>query len=189
MLLAQRSGAPVFAGADRYRAGLLAEQDKPSTRRSLCICWTMGFSIWQLARNVDIVLLTKEDMEDTLLPAGNLREPLAAMAEADVVVVREEEAEALTRTSCRRCVRRAMALTVWVIRRTLSLGEWGRSRCRRLPLAFCGIARPENFSTMLKGAGYEPLETVAFPDHHAYDERGYGSAAGAGADSVVRMGL
>src|ERR1700758_3712597 len=28
VLMAQRAGVPVFAGADRYRAGLLAEQDK-----------------------------------------------------------------------------------------------------------------------------------------------------------------
>ena len=52
-----------------------------------------GFQHRQLARDVDIVLLTQEDVEDTLLPAGNLREPLAALAEADVVVLREEEAE------------------------------------------------------------------------------------------------
>ena len=37
------------------------------------------------------MLLTKEDMEDALLPAGNLRESLAALQEADVIVLREEE--------------------------------------------------------------------------------------------------
>ena len=54
-----------------------------------------GFQHRQLARDVDIVLLTQADVEDTLLPAGNLREPLAALAEADVVVLREEEADSL----------------------------------------------------------------------------------------------
>ena len=39
-----------------------------------------------------------------------------------------------------------------------------------MPLAFCGIARPESFTKMLTDAGYEPVETMIFPDHHAYDE-------------------
>ena len=40
-----------------------------------------------------------------------------------------------------------------------------------MPLAFCGIARPENLTKMLTGSRYEPLETMAFADHHPYDER------------------
>ena len=32
VLLAQRSGVPVFAGADRYRAGMMAEQDRRGDR-------------------------------------------------------------------------------------------------------------------------------------------------------------
>ena len=55
----------------------------------------MGFSTGSWRRDVDIVLLTQADVEDTLLPAGNLREPLSALAEADIVVLREEEAASL----------------------------------------------------------------------------------------------
>ena len=42
MLLAQRSGAPVFAGRPVW-AGLLAEQDK-ADEKIACICWMMGFN-------------------------------------------------------------------------------------------------------------------------------------------------
>ena len=56
-----------------------------------------GFQHRRLAREVDIVLLTLADVNDTLLPAGNLREPLSAIAGANVVVLREEEAGALRR--------------------------------------------------------------------------------------------
>jgi tetraacyldisaccharide 4'-kinase len=38
------------------------------------------------------------------------------------------------------------------------------------PLAFCGIARPENFSKMLAAQGYQPTDIIAFPDHHAYND-------------------
>jgi tetraacyldisaccharide 4'-kinase len=168
VLLAQRSGVPVFVGADRYQAGVMAEQGEPSEKLVVHLL-DDGFQHRQLARDVDIVLLTQADVEDTLLPAGNLREPLSAIAEADVVVLREEEA-----TSLRGVVaglsgdKRAPA--IWVVRRSLSLGEGGEVALPTKPLAFCGIARPENFTWMLAGQGYEPMDTMIFPDHHAYDD-------------------
>ena len=168
VLLAQRSGAPVFAGADRYRAGLLAEQDRADEKIAVHLL-DDGFQHMKLARNVDIVLLTKEDVGDSLLPGGNLRESIEAMAEADVVVVREDEAEAL-KDVMQGLREESDGLTMWVIRRTLNLGELGEP-LPTLPLAFCGIARPESFTKMLTGSRSEPLETKTFPDHHPYDER------------------
>jgi tetraacyldisaccharide 4'-kinase len=57
-----------------------------------------------------------------------------------------------------------------VIRRSLSLGEAGEVALPTKPLAFCGIARPGNFTKMLAAQGYEPMDTMIFPDHHAYDD-------------------
>lgn len=144
VLLAQRSGVPVFVGADRYRAGVLAEQSEP-TEKTMVHLLDDGFQHRQLARDVDIVLLTKEDVEDRLLPAGNLREPLSTIVKADVVVLREEEAESL-RGVVEELTRDTSGPAVWVIRRTLSLGEGGEVALPTMPLAFCGIARPESFS-------------------------------------------
>jgi tetraacyldisaccharide 4'-kinase len=169
VLLAQRSGVPVFVGADRYQAGLVAEQSEPSEERLVVNLLDDGFQHRQLARDFDIVLLTKEDVEDWLLPAGNLREPLSALGEANVIVLREEEAAGL-REFVSKLKGSKGAPVVWVIRRTLSLGEGGEVALPTMPLAFCAIARPENFTKMLMGDGYEPTETVNFPDHHAYDD-------------------
>jgi len=36
------------------------------------------------------------------------------------------------------------------------------------PVAFCGIARPSGFWTMLAQAGCKVVAEVAFNDHHAY---------------------
>jgi tetraacyldisaccharide 4'-kinase len=169
VLLAQRSGVPVFVGEDRYIAGVMAEQGEPSERQVVFLL-DDGFQHRQLARDFDIVLLTKEDVEDRLLPAGNLREPLAALAEADVVVLREEEAESLRGVVAGlRGVKDEPA--VWVVRRQLSLGEGGDVALPTMPFAFCGIARPESFVAMLAAQGYEPVEAMFFPDHHAYDEQ------------------
>lgn len=168
VLLAQRSGAPVFAGADRYRAGLLAEQDRHDEKIVVHLL-DDGFQHLRLARDVNIVLLTREDVEDTLLPAGNLREPIAAVSKADVVVVREDEEAGLNQT-LEELRGLGDGFAVWVIQRSLNLGEIGEP-LPTLPLAFCGIARPENFTKMLTYSRYEPAETVAFADHHAYGER------------------
>ncbi len=168
VLLAQRSGVPVFAGADRYEAGVMAEQGELSEKLIVHLL-DDGFQHRKLARDVDIVLLTQADVEDTLLPAGNLREPLSAIAEADVVVLREEEAASL-RSVVSGLSGDKKVPAIWVIRRSLSLGEGGGVALPTKPLAFCGIARPENFTKMLAAQGYEPMDTVIFPDHHAYDD-------------------
>ena len=168
VLLAQRSGVPVFVGADRYQAGVMAEQVEPSEKLVVHLL-DDGFQHRKLARDVDIVLLTQADVEDTLLPAGNLREPLSAIADADVVVLREEEATSL-RSVVAGLSGQKRAPAIWVIRRSLSLGEAGEVALPTKPLAFCGIARPESFTRMLAAQGYEPMDTVIFPDHHAYDD-------------------
>lgn len=168
VLLAQRSGSPVFAGVDRYRAGLLAEQDKRGDRVGVHLL-DDGFQHLKLARSVDIVLLTLEDVDDSLLPAGNLREPIAAVSEADVVIVREDEASRM-KGVLEALQEKGDGFSVWMIRRSLGLTE-NDEKLPTLPLAFCGIARPDNFTRMLTGSRYEPLETVTFPDHHPYGER------------------
>ncbi len=168
VLLAQRSGVSVFAGANRYRAGLLAEQDE-ELEKSVVHILDDGFQHRQLARDIDIVLLTQEDVEDKLLPAGNLREPLSALREADVIVLREEEAETLRGFVQSLGAKKSPA--IWTIRRRLSLGGAGEVSLPTLPLAFCGIARPDNFISMLNAEGCMPVEHVYFPDHHRYEDR------------------
>jgi len=165
VLLAQRSGVPVYVGADRYEAGVMAEQSGHSEKMVVHLL-DDGFQHRRLARDVDIVLLTQADVEDTLLPAGNLREPLAALAEADVLVLREEEADSLSGV----VAGLSRQPVIWVIRRTLSLGEGGEVALPSRPFAFCGIARPESFTKMLAAQGYEAMDTMIFPDHHAYGD-------------------
>ena len=161
-----RAGFRVFVGADRWRAGEFAEsrdslsQTRDRRRPELKLhVLDDGFQHRRLRRALDVVLLTAEDVEDRLLPAGNLREPLASLARAGVVVLRAEEAERL-----RPVVARSTQAEVWVIRRELILPE---RRVRR-PVVFCGIARPEGFLRMLEEAGCETMGHVVFRDHQRY---------------------
>lgn len=185
MLLARRSGVPVFVGADRYEAGLLAEQEDAGDKVAVHVL-DDGFQHWRLGRDVDVVLVTEQDVKDILLPAGNMREALGALRYADVIVLREEELEA-TRSLVDRFRRKERAPLVWVVRRTISF-ETGTQVPER-PLVFCGIARPEGFVTMLQGVGVAVGETVFFADHAEYGDAAIArlveAAKACGADGFV----
>jgi tetraacyldisaccharide 4'-kinase len=149
-----QAGLTVYVGADRHAAGRLAEANGNPQVHLL----DDGFQHRKLARDLDIVLLTRSDVEDRLLPAGNLREPLSALRRAQVIVLREDEADELRPLATR------YGAEVWVIRRRLLLPATMPAR----PLAFCGIARPEGFFADLAEAGCRPAGALAFNDHHAY---------------------
>ena len=176
VLMAQRTGletdAAVFVGADRYAAGLLAEHE-PIEGKVLVHVLDDGFQHRKLGRDVDVVLVTRQDLEDTLLPAGNLRESLEALRYADVIVVREEESawveEVVGRLMAKEGLPGGEAAEIWRIRRRLSFGEGGGVRLER-PVVFSGIARPEGLVQMLAGEGWVAAERVVFADHHAYVE-------------------
>jgi len=186
MLLAQKSGAPVYVGADRYKAGLMAEGE-PSERRVVHLL-DDGFQHRRLSRDLDIVLLTRSDLTDMLLPAGDLREPLSTLAKADVIVLREEEAEAL-HGFVSGLVRESEPQPIWQIRRRLKLPTSGGGKLPGRVMAFCGIARPEGFFGMLEAEAWSVAGTVVFGDHHRYEEGSISKlierAVEVGADSFV----
>jgi tetraacyldisaccharide 4'-kinase len=163
VLIAERAGVPVFVGASRYAAGTMAEA---ASGRGLHLL-DDGFQHRQLARAVDVVPVTAEDLEDALIPAGNLRESLTALARADVVIVREDEVEDVAKRVWPMLREGAQ---MWVVRRKLQfpapLFVFGAGL---KPIAFCALARPENFAAMVAEAGCGIVETVAFEDHHRYN--------------------
>jgi tetraacyldisaccharide 4'-kinase len=161
-----RAGLNVFVGANRHAAGQLAERTQtgaahlPAVHLPAVHLLDDGFQHRQLARQLDLVLLTAHDVADTLLPAGNLREPLSSLRRAHIVLLREDEAEPL-----RPIVQKHTTAEIWLIRRDLVIqNQYTR------PFVFCGIARPENFLAMLTAAGHPPLGHLFFPDHHPYTD-------------------
>jgi tetraacyldisaccharide 4'-kinase len=165
VLIARRTDVPVWVGADRFIAGELAEKDAAEDTRGLHLL-DDGFQHRQLARAFDVVLVTAEDLDDKLLPEGNLRERFTALQRADAVVVRAEEVEGVSKRVWP-LVREGAQ--IWTVQRKLRfpapLFVFGAGL---RPVAFCAIARPEGFASMLTEAGCGIVETVAFRDHHAY---------------------
>ncbi len=154
LLLARKLGVPVIVGADRYRAGLLAEKKFASGLHLL----DDGFQHRRLHRDFDIVLLPAADYTDTLLPIGRLREPLSALRRADAVALPDLLNQPLHQT--------LNVKKVWQVRRQLEL-----SHPRGKPIAFCGIGRPKQFFDGLKAAGQELASEVVFRDHYSYGQR------------------
>jgi tetraacyldisaccharide 4'-kinase len=153
LLMARRLGVPVVVGEERHQAGLVAEQKFAAQIHIL----DDGFQHRALARDFDIVLITPEDARDRLLPGGRLREPIAALERADAVVLSggaDPKSFPVDRKN------------VWRVRRGIL-----PKNVPTKPVAFCGIARPQNFFLQLRTAGIEPAAEAVFRDHHAYTER------------------
>jgi tetraacyldisaccharide 4'-kinase len=147
LLIAQKLQVPVIVGTKRYQAGLLAEE-KFSPQLHLL---DDGFQHRRLHRDFDIVIVRDEDLRDTLLPAGRLREPLSSWQRADAIVTFDRSA--------------FPAKPVWTGRRQITVPATGGKM-----IAFCGIARPRQFFDHLQEAGVKLAETVAFPDHYRLGE-------------------
>lgn len=169
LLIAQRLACPVYVARERLQAGRMAETDRHTAREDRKHSVHLlddGFQHRQLLRAVDIVLFTAEDATDILLPAGNLREPLRALRRAHVIVLRREE-EAALRPVLTHVFAASEMPPLWIIERRYAFVE-GTPSSR--PLAFCGVARPDNFRASLAAQGVVPAAFMRLPDHQRYDD-------------------
>lgn len=162
LLLAQRSGCPVFVGSDRAaaaRALLAAHPD-----RDLILC-DDGLQHYQLARDVEIVVIDRRGlMNGWLQPAGPLRETVSRLKEVDALVLNG------TTTF--------HAVDTLVFSMRLEGASFYRLdapavTCTSKDLAsqqlhaVAGIGEPQRFFDHLSAIGVH-FEPHAFPDHHAY---------------------
>lgn len=181
MLIARALQVPVIVGADRVAAGQHAEElfkeAKPAHGRWLHLV-DDGFQHRRLARDIDIVLISAADLDDSLLPAGRLREPLRALERAQIIVITDDTPERSLPAS-------AHGKHIWRARREVVLPALA-------PLdsvPFCGIARPERFFADLAELGVSGKTRQIFPDHHRYTQTDVGLLLGlrklAGATSFI----
>jgi tetraacyldisaccharide 4'-kinase len=131
-----------------------------------------GFQHLALARDVDLLMVSEEDLADRVLPAGYLREPLAAAAAADALLVTAGYESAAAR------VGRALGVP------TTFLASRAIGAPRLVPsgdpvvvpfgdpvFLVAGIARPERFFSDIAAAGWHVAGTLTFRDHHRYSQR------------------
>jgi tetraacyldisaccharide 4'-kinase len=153
LLIARKLQVAVIVGEDRHQAGQFAESRFGPQVHLL----DDGFQHRALARDFDIVLVTPQDAGDQLLPAGRLREPLSSLRRADAVVLASgASAQSFP----------VEGKMVWRVRRGIVPKD-----VPPRPVAFCGIARPQNFVLQLRAANIEPAAEAFYRDHHAYEEK------------------
>lgn len=160
LLIAREAEVPVYVSPQRFDAGVLAESELGSGKRGLHLL-DDGFQHRQLAREIDIVLLNRQDWQDGLLPAGNLREERSALRRASVIALPSSDPELEIELRSW-----GWAGPVWKLRRRMEIPA-----LRGPVVAFCGIARPEQFFEGLEAAGVQIARRLSFGDHHRYTPR------------------
>jgi tetraacyldisaccharide 4'-kinase len=205
MLARTVPGAAVVVCPDRFLAGRVAERVCGATVHIL----DDGFQHFQLARDVDLLLVRQADVDDHVLPAGRLREPAAAARAADALLVTgessdvEEVAAALGVGTAFRVEPRYGA-PVWLTPPpVVGRDEPGVGRdseaapasddrdVSRGPeeapapapgtriVAVAGIARPQRFFGALRELGWDVAREMAFPDHHWFTAKDFAAIGAA----------
>ncbi len=169
MLARAVSRAIVVVGANRYLCGLLAERKLGATVHLL----DDGFQHFELARDVDLLLASDEDLGDRPLPEGRLRERLDAARSADAVL-----ATATYQAAAERIARALRVETAFRVTRTIGAPRMvaGARDTVVVPpesrvFLVTGIARPERFESDIAAAGWQIAGSLAFRDHHRFSAR------------------
>jgi tetraacyldisaccharide 4'-kinase len=166
--------APIGIGADRFETGSILLQAFPAD----VVLLDDGFQHVKLARNVDVVLLDGVHPlgGGEVFPIGRLREPIAGLARADVVVITRSDLTDLA-PAIERMVRhhnpaapivRACVEPEWLVDvRTGERFAPGQIAFDRVG-AFCGLGNPQGFRRTLEGMGVKLVCWIEFDDHHRY---------------------
>ncbi len=166
---------PHLQDGDRVRSARIAVEELEAELLVL----DDGFQHRRLARDLDLVLVDALDPFGLgrLLPRGLLREPVASLRRADVVVLsRADFIEPSERAAIRSRAERRAGPLKWVEARHAPLDlvddEGGTCSLDELAgqpvAAFCGIGNPEGFRrTLLPLCGFL-VDLRVFPDHHDY---------------------
>ena len=177
-LLARRlPGIPVVVGANRAEAVQLARERFGIT----AVVLDDGFQHRTLLKDLEIVMARARHPwgNGHLLPRGPLREPLEALARADLVVAAGaaslEDAPEVVETvrryarDCPILAARYVPIECWEAQRVspVPLGQLAGARL----VAFAGIASPLGFQATLDEIGIHVETAIGFRDHHWYTER------------------
>ena len=166
LLLARRSGVPVFIGRDRVAAAqalLSAHAD------CNVIVSDDGLQHYRLQRAIELVVFDERGHGNRrLLPAGPLREPLRRLRQVTAVVwngglpeVLPDAAQALPNFAMRLVGERFVAANGEL--RSCTAADWSGRKI----YALAGIGNPQRFFRHLEALGLQ-VDARAFADHHPY---------------------
>lgn len=190
MLAMQLPGVPVAVGQRREQTGrLILEQQRPDV-----MLLDDGLQHRQLARDLEIILVHATMPLDgwPLLPRGPMREPLAALRRADVILITKAD-QSLDRVAAlqeRLAMLNPRAAIATAIHEPEGL--WDALSSEPVPLDRLGGARvalvssigdPDSFEDTVRRLGAAIARHLRYPDHHRYGMGDWQQIAQAAASS------
>lgn len=190
MLAMQLPGVPIVIGTRREETGrLILEQQRPDV-----LVLDDGLQHRRLARDVDIILINATMPLDgwPLLPRGPMREPLAALRRADVLLITKAD-QSLDRVAAlqeRLAMLNPRAAIATAIHEPEGL--WDALSSEPVPLDRLGGARialvssigdPDSFDDTVRRLGAVIARHLRYPDHHRYGMDDWQQIAQAAASS------
>ena len=178
MLKRNLADVPVLVGQDRFRSSNKAVRLYGSDTAIL----DDGFQHWELARDLDIVLIDSRNPfgNGHLFPRGVLREPRRSLERADVIVLTKSGSEPtgidIVRKEVSAISKSAMILEAAHVPKYLYGGrarlvhDLSTIKAKRVIL-LSGIGDPSYFEETVRGLGADVIEHIKFPDHHDYRKR------------------
>ena len=145
-----------------------------------------GYQHWQLARDLDIVLIDSLNMfgNNFMLPRGTLREPLTNLARAQVFLLTKvdqstHEARDVIHSTLERYNSKALVVeSIHKPRCFVEIEEWYKGmRITDVPLetvrsqkvlAFSAIGNPSSFEQTILDIGVAEVCGIRYADHHDY---------------------
>jgi len=173
--------AAVISDRDRAAAARWAQQHL-GTRVFLL---DDGFQHLRLARDLDIVTVdaTQPFGGGHLLPRGRLREPVTALRRANLIVITRAEQVALetmrhlahalqklSREGTTVLICRTQIINALPLHSQHSTHDSFHALTTNA-LAFCALGNPDSFFSLLRQNGYQLTHTIAFDDHHNYQQQ------------------
>lgn len=133
-----------------------------------------GFQHRKIFRDIDIVLVSKKDRADSLLPFGRMREHLASLIRADIVVCTDDEPrEAFApymKSNALFCRIAALLKAPYVLEEYVAaINDHSHCDITDPVMAIAGIANPERFLDSLTKNGIIVKHHHWLKDHAQYD--------------------
>ncbi len=176
LMLKQRlPGVPILTGADRSRS---IEDCLKHHAVDVFVC-DDAFGHLQMARDLNIVAVNAADPfgNGHVVPRGILREPLGALADADVFVVTKSDhpdgkLDLLTRKLNAFAPRSLVATSIHKPIDCVDVFSGSHIDLSHFKgisvVGFCGIGDTGAFRHSLQQAGFQAVNVFGFMDHHSY---------------------
>lgn len=172
VLIAKRTGCPIFVSANRIKAGQALLQAHPECN---IIISDDGLQHYRLQRDVEIAVVdgAKSLGNGALLPAGPLREPKARLSHVDAVVINGKLERPLNVDGITSVEMQLESDSFYsLIDTTKKCGP--QAFANQQVLAIAGIGNPERFFLQLQHMGLF-FQSKAYPDHHAFQPQDFES--------------